>query len=237
MLLNKLYWICLLLAMTASMLQSFAATFTITNVNDAGAGSFRQAIIDANTNTGTDVINFSISGVGPYIIALASPLPDISDLGGVLIDGYSQAGSSVNTVDIFSISVATPLNSQPMIVLRGNDNMNGVIVTGNNTTIQGIIFQNFGINSVTTTWDIELNGRGNMVKGCWFEIQADGADYVRLLSNGVSDNKCYYGVHIGGIDNKIGDGTPSGINWISGPSQIGGAGIWFKGGGWSNHPG
>src|SRR5688572_23214049 len=37
-----------------------AATFTVTNTNDSGAGSLRQAILDANANPGQDMISFNI---------------------------------------------------------------------------------------------------------------------------------------------------------------------------------
>jgi predicted outer membrane repeat protein len=39
-----------------------AATFTVTNTNDSGAGSLRQAIISANGSAGADIINFSVTG-------------------------------------------------------------------------------------------------------------------------------------------------------------------------------
>ncbi len=35
-----------------------AATFTVTNINDSGAGSLRQAVTDANNAAGADIINF-----------------------------------------------------------------------------------------------------------------------------------------------------------------------------------
>ncbi len=35
-----------------------AATFTVTNTNDSGAGSLRQAIQDANFNNAVDTIEF-----------------------------------------------------------------------------------------------------------------------------------------------------------------------------------
>lgn len=38
------------------------ATYTVTNTNDAGAGSLRQAVLDANANAGADIINFSVNG-------------------------------------------------------------------------------------------------------------------------------------------------------------------------------
>ncbi len=73
-----------------------AATFTVTNTDDAGAGSLRQAILDANASAGADDIVFAIAGPGVHTIALASSLPPINE--GVILDGYSQPGSSPNTL-------------------------------------------------------------------------------------------------------------------------------------------
>ncbi len=53
-----------------------AGTFTVTNTNDAGAGSLRQAMIDANAAPGFDVIDMTgASGT----ITLASMLPIITE--------------------------------------------------------------------------------------------------------------------------------------------------------------
>lgn len=38
-----------------------AATFSVSNLNDSGAGSLRQAVLDANNAAGDDVINFASS--------------------------------------------------------------------------------------------------------------------------------------------------------------------------------
>ena len=46
-----------------------AATFTVTNTNDSGAGSLRQAILDANASAGADLIDFNIPGAGVHTIA------------------------------------------------------------------------------------------------------------------------------------------------------------------------
>ncbi|MFY9571868.1 MAG: VCBS repeat-containing protein, partial [Blastocatellia bacterium] len=43
---------------------SVAATLTVTNTNDSGPGSLRQAILTANSLSGADNINFSIPGAG-----------------------------------------------------------------------------------------------------------------------------------------------------------------------------
>ena len=39
-----------------------AATFTVTNTNDSGAGSLRQAVLDANLSGVANTINFAVSG-------------------------------------------------------------------------------------------------------------------------------------------------------------------------------
>ena len=43
---------------------AFAATFTVTNTSDSGAGSLRQAVIDANTAAGADTIVFQAGVAG-----------------------------------------------------------------------------------------------------------------------------------------------------------------------------
>jgi DNA-binding MarR family transcriptional regulator len=64
-----------------------AATFTVTNTNNSGTGSLRNAISSANTNKGSTVA-FSTSGT----IVLSSPLPSI--LRTTTIDGTTAPGFS-----------------------------------------------------------------------------------------------------------------------------------------------
>src|SRR5512144_106942 len=75
-----------------------ANTYTVTSTADSGAGTLRQAILDANANPGADTIAFNITGSGPHTISIVSALPDIT--GAVTIDGYTQAGASPNTNSI-----------------------------------------------------------------------------------------------------------------------------------------
>ena len=74
-------------------------TLTVTTTADSGPGSLRQAILDANAQAGEQTIGFSIGvpEVGPKVISLASPLPDVT--GPVTIDGTTQPGyvASPNT--------------------------------------------------------------------------------------------------------------------------------------------
>src|SRR5918993_2579989 len=88
------------LAMVAAMMlaarPSYAAdTLTVTNTNDSGAGSLRQAILDANATDGASVIDFNISGTGVKTIRPTSALPTITEP--VTIDGYTQNDARPNT--------------------------------------------------------------------------------------------------------------------------------------------
>ena len=61
---------------------SMAAVFLVTNDNDAGTGSFRQAILDANNLAGKDTIRCNISGTVKLETAFATDitlLPSIDD--------------------------------------------------------------------------------------------------------------------------------------------------------------
>ena len=87
------------------------STFVVSNTDDSGSGSLRQAILNANAdpNSGVDNIVFDIPastapdlkrrspGFDPvtqtWTITLASPLPEITHA--VAIDGFSQANTAV----------------------------------------------------------------------------------------------------------------------------------------------
>ncbi|MBN2507972.1 MAG: immunoglobulin domain-containing protein [Verrucomicrobia bacterium] len=75
-----------------------AATFTVTTTADAGPGSFRQAIVDANQAADADRIEFDIPGEIPHVIAVATALDPI--IYPVEIDGYTQPGAAKNTLPI-----------------------------------------------------------------------------------------------------------------------------------------
>ena len=90
----------------------FAFVFTVTNTNDIGLGSLRQAILDSNANPGppgtTNLIEFNISGSGVHTIMPATQLPDIVEP--VMIDGYTQPGSHVNTLAQLGLGSQLPVD-------------------------------------------------------------------------------------------------------------------------------
>jgi parallel beta-helix repeat protein len=108
-----------------------AAAFTVTNTNDSGPGSLRQAILDANGSPGPDTINFNLPQPGVNTISPLSPLPVIIDplvINGLTPDGKYQvelngSGAGANADGLFV-----------------NDNF----AAGGNVTIAGLIINRFG---------------------------------------------------------------------------------------------
>ena len=159
-------------AVTAS-----ATTYTVTNTNDTGAGSLRQAILDANANPGADTIAFAIPSSDPNCdadgvctIAPATQLADATET--VTIDGYTQTGATANTL-------AQGTNAAPKIVLSAAliPNANGISLNAGTSIVRGIVFSGpwgKAVGSVSTT--------GIQVAGCFFGIEADG-----LTPNACSD--------------------------------------------------
>lgn len=70
----------------------------VTNTNDLGTGSLREAIICANTKPGKDVIKFKIPGNGLQVINVKTALPKIVE--SVIVDGFSQAGNDNYAIQI-----------------------------------------------------------------------------------------------------------------------------------------
>ncbi len=108
------------------------SSFVVINTNDSGAGSLRQAILNANANNGlNDTINFNIPGAGLHTISPASALPTITDAQ-VKIDGSSQPGY------VF--------DGRPLIQLDGSSAgsfVDGLDVAAANATIIALAIDDF----------------------------------------------------------------------------------------------
>src|SRR4030095_13962938 len=66
--------------LTVAQAANFAATrqnFVVTNTNNQGVGSLREAIINANSTVGLDTITFNIPGPGVKVISLLNTLQEI----------------------------------------------------------------------------------------------------------------------------------------------------------------
>ena len=125
------------LLLAGSTAASANVPLSVTNLNDSGAGSLRQALLDANTAPGQDVITFATGVSGT--ISLLSDFPDLTeaiDLEGpgssvITIDGgWTQAGGSGAGHEIFDISDDG----------SGTWTLSGITVTGGNSVQGGAIW-------------------------------------------------------------------------------------------------
>jgi len=134
-----------------------AATFTVINTNDSGAGSLRQAILDANAAAGLDSISFAIPGGGVKTISPTSALPSIIDA--VIIDGYTQPGSVANTNAIGALNTVLmiELNGTGAGVSSGLTIPNG---SSGGNTIRGLAINRFSIHAIAMSFT-----NGNLIEG------------------------------------------------------------------------
>jgi predicted outer membrane repeat protein len=112
-----------------------AATFTVSNTNDSGPGSLRQALIDANAAAGADDIAFTV--VPPATISLLSALPSIT--GPLTITGLGAANLTIRrdpgappNFRIFDISAS----AAPQVTMTGVTLTNGNAPNGGAVNVQ-----------------------------------------------------------------------------------------------------
>ena len=167
------------------------AAFTVTNTNDNGAGSFRQAILDANALAGADTITFGI-GSGAQTILLSSALPTITEA--VVIDATSQPG----------------YGGTPLILLDGqNVTGDGLTLEGSGSSITGLIVSRFGGNGIV------LSGTGgHTIRGNWIGLDATGQVDSGNGSDGIA-------ILAGSDGNLIGGSSAAHRNIISGNDDDG----------------
>ena len=129
--------------------------FTVTNTNDSGAGSLRDALNRSNNNPGVDTVAFNI-GASSKVIRPLSPLPEMWDPG--VLDGTTQAGFA----------------GKPLVQIDGVNA--GAAATGlkawGGSTIKGLSVTNFSLNGV----DLLNRGGlpGNVVRGMWIGVNLAG---------------------------------------------------------------
>ena len=238
-------------------------TYTVTNINDAGPGSLRQAIVDANLHSGPDYIVFNIPGSGTHIIYPTSPLPGLMDP--VTIEGDSQPG----------------YNGTPLIVIDGvlAGQANGLVLNVSGCIVRGLWVSSFAGNGIyissSSNWIYRdvigyNNGAGvfmdglahaNLLQGDSIGTNPGGTDTLPnqgggvVLYDGPYDN--FIGTALGPFTgNSIAGNTTGGLtagvyifysghnsvqgNWIgvggaSGTVALGNdVGVWLGGGAYDN---
>ena len=174
-----------------------AATFIVTNTDDAGLGSLRAAIITANALAGPDKIHFNIPGPPPYLITLLTEFPALTDP--VTIDGTTQLGYA----------------GVPLVALNGDQAtfFHGGILAGfrllaGNTTIRGLMIYSFGTLIFSGGAGISIGPLlgGNVIEGNYIGLTPFGFQFA----GNSTAIEC-----LGCVNNRIGGPDPASRNVIS----------------------
>ena len=168
------------------------SSFIVVNTNDAGAGSLRQAILNANASAGADIISFAIPGAGPFTITPASALPTITNP--VVIDGTTQPGFA----------------GTPIVELSGASagGGNGLTISAGGSTVRGLVINRFGAAGINLN-----SGSGNVVEGNYLGTNVAGTS---ALGNNLGIN-----IFSPSTNNTIGGTTAAARNVISGNGNRG----------------
>jgi len=162
-------------------------SFVVTNVNNHGSGSLREAITNANATPGTDTITFNIPSAGVKTISLLTALPEITE--SVIIDATTQPGYQ-----------GTPIVELDGLGLNSG---NGLVIKANGTTVRGLAigrFNNAGI--------LLSGSNNNVIQANFIGLAADGTT-ARANSRGIL-------LVSNSSNNVIGGTTAAARNIISG---------------------
>src|SRR3989442_1071159 len=212
---TKILILGLLIGLLAAQ-AGWAATFTVTTTNDTGAGSLRQAITDANANgaDGTNMIQFAITDppAGVRTITPASALPFITTP--VIVDGYTQAGSSPNTNAMPNGFSGTLLIEISGAIVRDI----GLVLSGvGGSTLRGLVIDN--------GWQkgVSIQTTNVVIEGCFI-----GTDPTGLVARGVGTG-VFAEFNLDTSSSRIGGTNAAARNVISGSNPA----LFFQSG--TNH--
>jgi hypothetical protein len=139
-------------------------------------------------------VNFDLFGIGPHTFEPQEPLPAITVP--VLIDGYSQPGSSPNTNP-----PGQPLNGWvPILILDNTPFGTGIVLMGGNSVVRGVAVNGF-------IDGIGIYSDDNIVEGCFLGLHPTGV---------VPQGNYLFGIVVTHQRNRIGGTQPSHRNLISG---------------------
>ena len=115
-----------------TILKFNAINLQVTNTNDTGAGSLRQALLDASLLPGqTHTVQFSLPA-GPHTINLLSPLPSVTDPSILSLDATQNVTVALSSGTVWNNNAALALTGAGILTVR-----DGIEGTGNLTVNAG----------------------------------------------------------------------------------------------------
>ena len=139
-----------------------AATFTVKNLNDAGAGSLRKAVADANAAAGDDVIDFDPALTGT--ITLTTGELSITSNISIIKSGASVIAVSGNNASrVFNIAAGATVTIDNLSIVngKGEGSGGGVLNAGTLNLSNSIVSGNTAIYTGTSSGNADGGGISN----------------------------------------------------------------------------
>jgi Calx-beta domain/Bacterial pre-peptidase C-terminal domain len=178
-----------------------AFSTVVTNTNDSGPGSLRQAILNSNANQGVDTISFQIGTVSKTISPLTA-LPEVTDP--VVIDGTTQPGfAGIPLIELDG--QFTPQGTPGLKIIAGSSRVRGLVING------------FGLADCNVALNVDINVGSGIVLASAGNNIIDG-NFIGTNLSGTSA-RCNSGNGVfmfNSSNNTIGGTTVAARNIISG---------------------
>jgi len=220
------------IALTTATKRVSAANFTVTNLDDSGDGSLRQAILDANANPGADTIDFQDELSGTITLTTGElQITDDLTITGPGIFSITVSGNHASRV--FGIIQSTSVTISGLTISDGKSQgtsgggiihfsgtltISNVLLARNTADISGGGIDNL-INSTLIVTNSTLSGNSSSSVGGG--IQNDGT--LTITNSTLSGNTA--GFTGGGIGNDHGDLTITNSTLSGNSASSSGGGI------------
>ncbi|RYX81421.1 CSLREA domain-containing protein [bacterium] len=135
---------CAILLALGATQAAHADNFIVTNANDSGAGSLRQAIINANATPGDDSISFEKPTFDtPHTITLTSGEMVIANSGQLFIGANNITIDASDASRIFNIQSPSTVSISGFTFVKGRSSGNGgAILSSGNLALRNCTFAN-----------------------------------------------------------------------------------------------
>lgn len=213
-----------------------AATFTVTNLNDAGAGSLRDAIGQANAAVGADTVQFQTGLAGTIPLASEIAITDTLHLAGPGVSAIRIDGNL--TTRLFKVqgasgdAITATFSGLTLANGHATDEGGAIWATGDNVSVGGCIFDGNIANTrggaifvAGANLSIDASGIWNSQTGSTGGAILFSAGELSITRSLIMDNASEFGGGLTALSPRV-NMTISDTTFRNNAAEHTGGGIW-----------